>query len=195
MLQALMVPSKRPPTARRDHRSRRASRAQGRIEAEALALYIAGWSEANPRKIADATAAEYVFDDAFVGRFSGYALPKYFEILRSRFGATAPTAQKDLAFALRGPMDGPSPVRQYWREAPRLGLTGVSCIAVTPRGIVADTVAYDLNMACEILRSGKSSFEVMCVSIGQQLLNHADQLKTNTATSCEAGSGRGRMAT
>ena len=195
MLQALLVPSRQPPTARRDHRSLRASRAQSRIEAEALALYIAGWSEADPHKIADATAAEYVLDDAFVGRFSGYALPRYFEILRSRFGATAPTAQKDLAFALRGPMDGPSPVRQYWREAPRLGLTGVSGIAVTPRGIVADTVAYDLNVACEILRSGKSSFEARCANIDQQLLNHADQLKPNTANSCEARSGRGRRAT
>jgi hypothetical protein len=156
MLQALIVPLKQPPPARRDYASLRAWRARGRIEAEVLALYIAGWSEADPHKIADATAAEYVLDDAFVGRFSSHSLPKYFEILRSRFGATAPTAQKDLAFALRGPLDGSSgePIRQYWREAPHLGLTGMTWIAVTPRGIAADTVAYDLNMACEILRSG-----------------------------------------
>jgi len=156
MLQALIVPSKRPPTAPRDYTSLRASRARGRVEAEVLALYIAGWSEADPHKIADATAAEYVLDDALVGRFSGQSLPKYFEILRSRFGAAAPTAQKDLAFALRGPLDGSNgeAILQYWREAPRLGLTGVTSIAVTPRGIVADSVAYDLNMACEILRSG-----------------------------------------
>src|SRR5262249_53155266 len=62
MLQALIVPSKQPPTARRDYTSLRASRARGRIEAEILALYIAGWSEADPHKIADATAAEYVLD-------------------------------------------------------------------------------------------------------------------------------------
>ena len=159
MLQALIVPSKQPPTARRDYTSLRASRARGRIEAEILALYIAGWSEADPHKIADATAAEYVLDDAFVGRFSSRSLPKYFEILRSRFGATAPTAQNDLAFALRGPLDGSSaePIHRYWREAPHLGLTGVTSITVTPRGVVADAVAYDLNMACEILRSGSSS--------------------------------------
>jgi hypothetical protein len=166
MLQALIVPSKQPPVARRDHKSLCGSRAQARIEAEVLALYVAGWSEADPDKIADATAAEFVLDDAFLGRFSSHTLPNYFEILRSRFGATAPTAQKDLAFALRGPMDGPSgePMRQYWREAPRLGLTGVTWIAVTPRGIVADSVAYDLNMACEILRSSQASFQLRCES-------------------------------
>jgi hypothetical protein len=159
MLQALIVPSKPPPTAHRDYKSLRASRPRGRIEAEVLALYIAGWSEADPNKIADATTAEYVLDDAFVGRFSSRSLSKYFEILRSRFGATAPTAQQDLAFALRGPLDGSSgdPIRQYWREAPRLGLTGVTSITVTPRGIAADSVAYDHNMACEILRSGSCS--------------------------------------
>jgi len=35
-----------------------------------------------------------------------------------------------------------------------LGLTGVTSMAVTARGIVADSVRYDLNMGCEILRSG-----------------------------------------
>ena len=42
--------------------------------------------------------------------------------------------------------------REFWREAPALGLTGVARIAVTPKGIVADAVAYDLNMATEVLR-------------------------------------------
>jgi hypothetical protein len=158
MLPALIIPGKQP-TPRHEHKSLRAPRTEGIIEAELLALYIAGWSEADPDKIADATAAEYVLNDAFVGRFSSYTLPKYFEILCSRFGVTAPTAQKDLAFALRGPMDGPSGelVRQYSREAPRLGLTGVTWIVVTPRGILADSVAYDLNMACEMLRSGQGA--------------------------------------
>jgi hypothetical protein len=165
MLQSLIVPSRQPPTARRYYTYLRPSGTQGRIEAEVLALYIAGWSEADPYKIADATASEYVLEDAMVGRFSSHMLGKYFEILRSRFGTTAPTAQKDVAFELRGPMDGPSgaPSRQYWREAPRLGLTGVTGITVTPRGVAADSVAYDLNMACEILRSGQSSFEIQCI--------------------------------
>jgi hypothetical protein len=40
----------------------------------------------------------------------------------------------------------------YWREAPHLGLTGHSEIVVTHRGIVSEAVAYDLNIACEMLR-------------------------------------------
>jgi hypothetical protein len=165
MLQSLVVSSRQPPVARRHDTYRRPSGTQGRIEAEALALYIAGWAEADPHKIADATASEYVLEDAMVGRFSSHTLAKYFEALRSRFGTTAPTAQKELAFELRGPIDGPSgePIRQYWREAPRLGLTGVTWITVTPRGVAADSVAYDLNLACEIIRSGQSSFEMQCI--------------------------------
>lgn len=153
--QAPIVPHKRVPTPRSDHVFTRASRTLGRIEAELLTLYITGWSEADPSKIADATAAGYVLDDAFVGRFSSHDLPQYFEILCSRFGATAPTAQKDLVFTLFGPMDGPSgePIRQYWREAPRLGLTGVTRITVTPKGIAADRIAYDINMALAILQT------------------------------------------
>jgi hypothetical protein len=155
MLQALIVPRGHASTARLDHERARASRAQGKIEAEILALYIAGWLEADPLKIANATVAEYVLDDTFVGSFSGHTLPQYFEILRSRFGVTAPTAHKDLAFTLRGPMAGPNcgPIRQYWREAPLLGLTGVTRIAVTPNGVAAEMVTYELNMACEILRT------------------------------------------
>jgi hypothetical protein len=44
---------------------------------------------------------------------------------------------QDLAFTLRGPMLGPCDAarRQYWREAPLLGLTGHSEIALTERGI------------------------------------------------------------
>jgi hypothetical protein len=161
MFQSLIVPSRQPPATRRHYTYLRPSGTQSKIEAEVLALYIAGWSEADPHKIADATASsEYVLEDALVGKFSSHTLAKYFEILRSRFGTTAPTTQKDLAFELRGPMDGPSdePIRQYWREAPRLGLTGVTWITVTPRGVAAESVAYDLNLACEIVRSGQSSF-------------------------------------
>ena len=33
-----------------------------------------------------------------------------------------------------------------------LGLTGASSIAMTPAGIVAETVTYDLNIACDWLR-------------------------------------------
>jgi hypothetical protein len=42
---------------------------------------------------------------------------------------------------------------RYWREAPLLGLTGDSEITVTASGVTAETVAYDLNVACATLRS------------------------------------------
>ena len=38
------------------------------------------------------------------------------------------------------------------REAPRLGLTGITFITLGARGVLAEKVAYDLNLASEILR-------------------------------------------
>ena len=38
------------------------------------------------------------------------------------------------------------------RQAPGLGLTGTSEIILGPHGIVAERVAYDLNLACGQLR-------------------------------------------
>ena len=118
-----------------------------------LARYLEGWSEPDPAKIADATAKGYVFYDPFVGRYSRRTLPQYFALLRSRFAVAGAARVPDLAFTLRGPMHG-SPHgarRQYWREAPLLGLTGISEIIVTYGGVTAESVAYDLNVACETL--------------------------------------------
>jgi hypothetical protein len=159
MLDALIVPDTQVlplPSLRRAHAWRQPVRS--RTEAEILALYLAGWSEADPYKIAEATAADYAFEDAFVGRFSRHSLPRYFEVLRTRFAVCGPTARKELAFTLRGPMESFGAARtspcwqEYWREAPCLGLTGVARIMVTPKGIAADVVCYDLNMACKTLR-------------------------------------------
>ena len=63
-------------------------------------------------------------------------------------------SSQDLAVFIRGPMDGSQPggPLKFAREAPWLGLTGVTVIAVGERGVVAETVAYDLNLASEILR-------------------------------------------
>jgi hypothetical protein len=118
-----------------------------------LARYLEGWAEADPVKIADATAEDYDFYDPLIGRYSRRTLPQYFALLRSRFAVAGVARVQDLAFTLRGPMLGPShgAWRQYWREAPHLGLTGVSDIIVTHRGVAAEAVAYDLNMACEAL--------------------------------------------
>jgi hypothetical protein len=41
---------------------------------------------------------------------------------------------------------------QFWREAPSLGLTGTSLIAVGSSGVISERVAYDLNMASDQLR-------------------------------------------
>jgi len=119
-----------------------------------LAHYLEGWAEADPAKIADATAEDYDFHDPLVGRFSRRTLPQYFALLRSRFGIAGVAATRDLAFTLRGPMSSASHAarRQYWREAPLLGLTGLSEISVGHEGVAAEAVAYDLNLACETLR-------------------------------------------
>jgi hypothetical protein len=45
--------------------------------------------------------------------------------------------------------DAPS---TYWREAPAHGLTGSTRIVITPYSIMADVVAYDLNLASDLLR-------------------------------------------
>jgi hypothetical protein len=121
-----------------------------------LARYIEGWAEADPAKIADATADDYDFHDPLVGRFSRRTLPQYFALLRSRFANAGVAGTRDLAFTLCGPMTGASHAarRQYWREAPLLGLTGLTEITVRHDRVVAEEVAYDLNMACETLRAG-----------------------------------------
>jgi hypothetical protein len=119
-----------------------------------LVRYLEGWAEADPAKIADATAETYEFYDPLVGRFSRRTLPQYFALLRSRFAAAGVTRVQDLAFTLRGPTSGPfnAARRQYWREAAHLGLSGISEILVTHRGVAAEAVAYDLNLATDTLQ-------------------------------------------
>jgi hypothetical protein len=78
---------------------------EARTRARTLALYLEGWAEADPVRIADATAPGYRFDDPFVGTFSTPALPRYFAALRSRSNLGALAGREHLAFVLRGPMD------------------------------------------------------------------------------------------
>jgi hypothetical protein len=122
-----------------------------------LARYLEGWAEADPAKIAGATAQDYDFHDPLIGHFSRRTLPQYFGLLRSQLGIAGLTATRDdLAFTLRGPVAS-APRRancqQYWREAPRLGLTGIAEITLRDGYVAAETVTYDLNMACEALRA------------------------------------------
>ena len=121
--------------------------------------YVEGWSQADPEKIAAATAEGYEFHDPLVGRFSKHDLQHYFALLRARFPVTSTRACGVLGFTLRGPMLGTSDegCHRYWREAPLLGLTGDSRITVTAAGIAAESVAYDPSLACEILRNASTS--------------------------------------
>jgi hypothetical protein len=119
-----------------------------------LDRYLEAWAEANPSKIFAATAHGYHFDDPLVGRFSRWSIPVYFESLQGRFARAGASAARDLAFFIHGPMDGP-PRRgrlTFFREAPRLGLTGVTLITISERGVIAEAVAYDLNLALDVLR-------------------------------------------
>ena len=116
-----------------------------------LVRYIRGWAHADPAMIAEAAIDRYHFHDPLVGEFSGDRLSSYFEFLHTRFDCDGVRAQP--AFHLRGPMDGCVPGKfAFFREAPYLGLTGIARILVGTRGVISETVAYDLNMATELLR-------------------------------------------
>src|SRR5262245_28875424 len=119
-----------------------------------LGWYLEGWAEANLAKIFAATAHGYRFDDPLVGAFSRWSFPVYFEHLRGRFARAGAIAPQDFAFFSHGPMNGPRRRGQlkFFREAPRLGLTGVAFITIGDRGIIAESVAYDLNLASGLLR-------------------------------------------
>ena len=116
-----------------------------------LARYIAGWAQADPALIARAASDEYRFHDPLVGVFSRQRLSRYFAFLHGQFDWAGVRAQP--AFNLHGPMDGGAEGKfTFFREAPQLGLTGITRILVGPRGVIAETVSYDLNMATEMLR-------------------------------------------
>jgi hypothetical protein len=134
--------------------ARRRALDQQALIARLLADYLQGWAEADPVSIAEATAPGYRFDDPFVGTFSTLELARYFGTLRSRAGLGTLAGREHLAFVLSGPMDaawGQGDL-QFWREAPRLGLTGTSLVTVGPAGVISERVTYDLNMASEQLR-------------------------------------------
>jgi hypothetical protein len=115
-----------------------------------LMQYLMGWAQADPALIARAAIDGYRFNDPLVGAFSGQHLSRYFEILHRRFARDGVPVQP--AFYMNGPMDGCQGTFAFFREAPQLGLTGVTHIEVSTRGVIAETVAYDLNMSTERLR-------------------------------------------
>ena len=119
-----------------------------------LDCYLAGWIEADPDKIVAATAPDYCFDDPLVGQFSRNSLPTYFGHLHARFAPSGTSVSREYTFCFHGPIDEPPHrgPRHYVREAPALGLTGVTTITIGERGVVTERVAYDLNLASDVLR-------------------------------------------
>jgi hypothetical protein len=127
---------------------------QRAVASALLACYVEGWAEANLTKVIAATAPGYRFHDPLVGSFASRSLQGYFYTLRDRLSSGGIVTQQDVAFFLSGPMNQRScPGQlQFWREAPRVGLVGVSEIEFGEHGVIAENVAYDLNMASDMLR-------------------------------------------
>jgi hypothetical protein len=102
-----------------------------------LNRYIGGWAQVDLEKILDATAP------IRSSEVSAGSLHKYFDLLQDRLSRTGAIGRRELAFFLPGPMKLRSHKElQFWREAPRIGLTGVAEIG----DVVAERVAYDLNV-------------------------------------------------
>jgi len=119
-----------------------------------LDRYLEGWAKANLEEILAAAAPDYCFRDPLIGTFSRRSLYEYFDTLMDRFERLGLSKPCDMAFELRGPMVELShgPGIWFWREASRIGLTGVSQIDVGEQGVLAECVAYDCNMASHMLR-------------------------------------------
>ena len=129
------------------------ARDQEANRASPLDRYLDGWAETDLDKILDATAPGYRFIDPLIGSFSGQSLYEYFDLLQDRLSHAGTISRFDLAFFLHGPMERRSHVKgvQFWREAPRIGLTGVAEIEIGERGVIAECVAYDGNLASHML--------------------------------------------
>lgn len=119
-----------------------------------LDYYLEGWAEADSAKILAATAPDFRFYDPLVGTFVRRAMHEYFERLQDKLSYAGVIRRPDVAFFLRGPTDQRSRPGElpFWREAPRIGLTGVSAIKLGKLGVIAESVAYDLNLASDVLR-------------------------------------------
>jgi hypothetical protein len=117
-----------------------------------LDCYVEGWAETDFVKILAATAPDYGFHDPYVGSFSRWSLHEYFDRVCARLSRMGAISRADMAFVLRGPVDSRPEGLEFWREAPRIGLTGISRIEVGERGVISDCVAYDLNLASDLLR-------------------------------------------
>jgi len=116
--------------------------------------YLEGWAKLDLEEIVDATTPDYCFRDPFVGIFSRFSLHEYFDVLMRRCSRAGAVKPRDIAFELHGPMEGMSHLGGiwFWREAPRIGLTGVTQIEVGEHGVIGESVTYESNLACDMLR-------------------------------------------
>ena len=103
-----------------------------------LARHREGWAKLNVDEIVDATAAGYCFHDPLVGTFSRWSLLEYFDVLVHACSSAGAVKRRDIAFELHGPIEGLSHLGGiwFWREAPRIGLTGVTQIKVVEQGVI-----------------------------------------------------------
>jgi hypothetical protein len=117
-----------------------------------LDCYAEGWAVTDFVKILAATAPDYRLHDPYVGSFSRWSLHEYFDRVCAGLSRMGTVSRADMAFVLRGPVDSRAEGLEFWREAPRIGLTGITRIEVGEHGVVSERVAYDLNLASDLLR-------------------------------------------
>src|SRR5262249_39090509 len=120
----------------------------------ALERYLLGWAAGDPYAVMQATEPGYRFNDPLVGLFTRWSLPAYFDALKERLGAAEAIEQGDCAVMLHGPEDDvPSPLGlRFRREIPRLGLSGMAHIQVGRRGVLAESVTYEIDPARALSR-------------------------------------------
>ena len=119
-----------------------------------LDRYLEGWAENNLSKISSAMAPGYCFDDPHVGQFSRWSISLYLKGFGQDSPASVDARLGISAFSFTGRPTGHAVAAssRSFREAPRLGLTGVTTITIGEHGVVAEAVAYDLNPALDVLR-------------------------------------------
>ena len=75
------------------------------------------------------------------------------DLAKLDFSRAGAIGWRELAVFLHGPMKRQLHARglQFWREAPRIGLAGLAEIEIGKRGVIAKRIAYDLNLASDML--------------------------------------------
>ena len=125
-----------------------------RGDRSAIAGYMQGWAEADPDRIRAVTPCSYVLDDPVLGIFGRENIEDYFALIADLFEGTGRVDRRDVIFCLHGPVwpTTATPHLLFWREAPRLGLSGISRIDLECGRVCREHVTYDLSLAVDVLR-------------------------------------------